>query len=116
MTKNKAQPKQRHVPERTCVACRMQRHKRDLLRIVHTSAGEVVVDETGKQNGRGAYLCRQQSCWEKAFKHGSLDRALRTTLTAEMLDALRVFAATLPVTFAMPQMPTAPVDDEIVEA
>jgi len=71
---------------------------------------------TGKQNGRGAYLCRQQSCWEKAFKHGSLDRALRTTLTAEMLDALRVFAATLPVTLVTPQMPTAPVDDETVGA
>lgn len=96
MAKSKTQPKQRHIPERTCVACHVQRPKRALLRVVHTPAGEVVVDETGKQNGRGAYLCRQQSCWEKALKQGSLNRALRTTLSAETSANLRAFAATLP--------------------
>lgn len=98
MAKNKAQPKRKHVPERTCVACRMQRPKRALLRVVHTPADTVVVDETGKQNGRGAYLCRQQSCWEKALKQGSLNHALRTTLSAETMATLRAFAGTLPPT------------------
>lgn len=98
MAKSKAQPKRKHIPERTCVACRAQRPKRELVRVVHTPADTVVVDETGKQNGRGAYLCRQQQCWEKAFKQGSLNRALRITLTAETLATLRVFAATLPPT------------------
>ncbi|MBN1922354.1 MAG: YlxR family protein [Anaerolineae bacterium] len=116
MTKNKIQPKQRHIPERTCIACRERRHKRDLLRVVHTPSGAVVVDETGKQNGRGAYLCRQRSCWEKALKQGSLDRALRTTLTAEILADLRAFAATLPETLASSPESVAPVDGEIVVA
>jgi len=96
MTKQKLQPKPRHVPERTCVACRTQRPKRALIRVVHTLEGAVVVDETGKQKGRGAYLCRQQSCWDKALKQGSLDRALRIPLTPEMMAELRAFAATLP--------------------
>ncbi len=108
MTKKKVQPKQRHIPERTCVACRTQRPKRALLRVVHTPAGVVVVDEVGKQNGRGAYLCRQQSCWEKALKQGSLERALRASLTAETVALLHAFAATLP--------PVLPADGETAVA
>jgi len=57
-----------------------------------------VVDEIGKQKGRGAYLCRQRACWDQALKRGVLNRALRVTLTAEEVAALQAYAAALPET------------------
>lgn len=96
--KTKQQPRQKHVPERTCIACRTQRAKRDLVRVVHLTEGGVVVDETGKQKGRGAYLCRQRVCWTLALKRGALNHALRATLTAEEVAVLQVYATTLPET------------------
>jgi hypothetical protein len=54
------------------------------------------VDPTGKKSGRGAYLCRQATCWEEALKRNRLSKALRTTLTGEGRAALQAFAATLP--------------------
>jgi len=50
--------------------------KRDLVRLVRTPEGQLVVDKTGKQNGRGAYLCRQRSCWEAALTGHQLGKAL----------------------------------------
>jgi predicted RNA-binding protein YlxR (DUF448 family) len=97
MVKKKGQPKQRHVPLRTCVACRETKPKRELVRVVLIPDGTIGVDETGKQNGRGAYLCRQHSCWQTALKQGSLKRALRIQPTSEALAALQVYAESLPV-------------------
>ncbi len=88
--------KRRRIPERTCVACRRKAPKGMLVRIVRTPEGEIVVDERGKRNGRGAYLCRNRSCWERAIERGSLARALRTALTAEQAEALLAYAASLP--------------------
>ncbi len=96
--KKKQQPRQKHIPARTCVACRAQRAKRDLVRVVHLTEGGVVVDEMGKQKGRGAYLCRQRACWTRALKRGALNQALRVTLTAEEVTALQRYAAALPET------------------
>ena len=99
--KKKQQPRKKHVPERTCIACRVRGSKRALIRIVRLADGDggyrgVAVDETGKQKGRGAYLCRQRVCWTNALKRGSLNRALRTTLTPEDVAALEAYAANLP--------------------
>jgi uncharacterized protein len=58
----------------------------------------VEVDPTGKKAGRGAYLCRQRSCWENAIKRGHVARALKVTLTAEDRDTLAAFGAGLPDT------------------
>jgi hypothetical protein len=97
MAKKKLQPKRKkHIPERTCIACRQPRPKRELVRVVRTPEGEVIVDELGKKNGRGAYLCRRQDCWLQALKHGTLNRALRITLKPEETASLRAYAATLP--------------------
>ena len=87
--------RQKHVPQRTCVACRTPRPKRELVRIVRTTEGEVLVDETGKRNGRGAYLCRKRECWETALAHHRLERALKTTFSPETQAHLREYAATL---------------------
>ncbi len=61
--------RQKHVPQRTCVACLQKKDKRLLTRIVRTSDQGVVVDPTGKRNGRGAYLCDQYICWEKVLNN-----------------------------------------------
>ena len=92
----KRSQRRKHVPLRTCVACRTARPKRDLVRIVRTPEGAVVVDETGKRNGRGAYLCHQRNCWETAVAQRQLERALKMTLTAETRAQLREYASRLP--------------------
>lgn len=81
--------RQKHRPQRTCVVCRESKDKRDLIRIVRTPAGAVVVDPTGKANGRGAYLCRQADCLEKGIHKGRLAQALKTILSAEDLAVLQ---------------------------
>ena len=79
----------------------MQRPKRDLVRVVRLTEGGVVVDETGKRNGRGAYLCRQRSCWTLALKRGGLNRGLHTILTPEEVASLQAYAALLPETLEL---------------
>ena len=69
--------KSKHVPQRTCVACRRAEAKRGLIRVVRDAEGHVVIDPTGRLNGRGAYLCHDPACWEAALKRRSLERALR---------------------------------------
>ena len=86
----------RRVPQRTCIACRSSAGKRDLIRIVRTASGSIEVDETGKKAGRGAYLCEKRDCWDLALKKDRLAAALRTGLTNEDRQRLRLFAASLP--------------------
>ena len=93
--------RRRHVPQRTCVACRVPRPKRELVRIVRTPEGAVMVDDTGRRSGRGAYLCRQRGCWETALARRQLERALKVTLTAETQAQLREYAAGLPQLLAV---------------
>ena len=76
----------KHVPQRTCIVCRQKTDKRRLTRIVYTPENQVVVDKSGKQNGRGAYVCDQVECWQKmTSKPGILNQALKTTLSSESL-------------------------------
>ena len=53
----------KHAPQRTCVGCRTTSSKRAFVRVVRTPEGTVEVDESGRRNGRGAYLCAQATCW-----------------------------------------------------
>lgn len=90
-TRNSDNPitsRKRPVPERTCVACRSTRPKRELVRIVRTSDGSVALDATGKAPGRGAYLCTSLACWEKATKGSILEHAFRSTIKQENRNAL----------------------------
>jgi len=72
--------------------------KRELIRVVNLTGGAVAVDENGKRNGRGAYLCGKRACWDQALKTVSLSRALRVSLTPEDHAVLRAVADTLPDT------------------
>lgn len=100
-------PRPKHVPQRMCVVCRGHAAKRGLYRIVRTPEGTVAPDPTGRRNGRGAYLCGQAACWEKALSSGQLARALNVEIDTETLDALRRYAATLPL--ETPEGPLPPV-------
>lgn len=85
----KQPPRTKHVPLRSCVVCRQRYEKRRLTRIVNSPDSGVVVDPTGKQNGRGAYLCDQPACWDKALQHpGILNQALHSQVTEAELAAL----------------------------
>src|SRR6266496_13228 len=86
-------PRPKHVPQRTCVACRTTGAKRGLVRIVRGAEGRVEVDETGKKPGRGAYLCRARDCWETALKRKTLEYALKTPITVEDKAALQAYAS-----------------------
>jgi predicted RNA-binding protein YlxR (DUF448 family) len=88
-------PQTRRQPQRTCVICRSTTDKRELVRIVRTPAGDVVIDTSGKANGRGAYLCRQPQCWEQAIKRERLAAALKTKIEKEAREQLMAFAQTL---------------------
>jgi predicted RNA-binding protein YlxR (DUF448 family) len=87
--------RRKHVPQRTCIVCRQVQSKRTLVRLVRTPEGHLVIDETGKRNGRGAYLCRQVACWETAAKGNQLSRALRMEIGEEEKALLRDFASML---------------------
>ena len=71
------------VPMRMCVACREMTPKQELIRGARTPEGESVADGTGRRNGRGAYLCRAEACFNKALKTRALDRALEQPLSEE---------------------------------
>ena len=82
MSKEQPQSRRKHVPQSTCIVCRGKEAKRALTRLVGTDAG-VLVDPSGKMSGRGAYVCSNPNCWERAVNTNVLEKALRTTLTDE---------------------------------
>lgn len=80
----------RPLPQRTCVACRTERAKRELVRVVRaTGTGELGVDTRGKAPGRGAYLCADPACLERGLIEGSLARSLGTTIDEHTRERLR---------------------------
>ena len=90
-------PRPRHIPQRTCEACRRTTAKRELVRIVRTPQGTVEIDPTGQKSGRGAYLCKAQQCWQLVLKKGRLDNALKAKLTPQEKEALLEYAHSLPI-------------------
>lgn len=76
------------IPERRCVACLEHREKRQLIRVVKNADGSVFIDETGKANGRGAYLCKSGECLESAQKKRRLEGALKTKIPDEVFSDL----------------------------
>lgn len=83
------------VPQRTCIACGAKREQGQLIRIVRGLDGALSIGGSGRQDGRGAYICPLAQCWNKALKGTRLDRALRHDLTNENRAALLQYAGTL---------------------
>ena len=76
------------MPQRQCVGCREMKNKQDLWRILRTPEDEVLLDPTGKKNGRGAYICKNQACLEKAKAAKGLERSLHRAIEDEVYDRL----------------------------
>ena len=85
----------KRVPERTCIACRQVKTKRELVRIVKTNDEGIVVDIKGKKPGRGAYLCRTKECWENGLKGNRLEYVMRGALTQQDRQRLEEYAEKL---------------------
>lgn len=80
--------KNKTAPQRTCMVCRQVKDKKELVRLVRTAAGKVEIDITGKKEGRGAYLCREQVCWDKLAKGKQLEHALKSAVNKNDLEEL----------------------------
>ena len=79
---------EKRQPARTCIACREEFDKKDLLRIVKDKEGNISVDVTGKANGRGAYICKKHECLKKLKKAKLLDRVFAMQVATEVYDAV----------------------------
>ncbi len=76
-------------PQRQCVGCNEMKDKKDLIRILKTAGGDIILDATGKKNGRGAYLCFNRECLERAAKGRGLERSFKMPVSAEVYEQLR---------------------------
>ena len=76
--------KQKKIPERQCLGCNEHKPKKELLRVVRTPESEILLDFTGKKNGRGAYICQSVSCLKKARRSGRIDRSLNVSVPEEV--------------------------------
>lgn len=80
--------KKKKIPLRRCVACNENKPKGELIRVVKNKKGYLDIDLTGKMNGRGAYICSNKECIEKARKNKELSRALKIEIPDEIYDKL----------------------------
>ena len=74
------------IPERQCLGCNEHKPKKELLRVVRTPEGEILLDFTGKKNGRGAYICQSVNCLKKARRSGRIDRSLNVSVPEEVYE------------------------------
>lgn len=76
------------IPMRQCVGCKEMRAKKEMLRVIKTAEEEILLDTTGKKNGRGAYICSNPECLKQAAKNRGLERSLKTAVPKEIMDTL----------------------------
>lgn len=98
-------PRPPHQPQRSCVACRGKHPQRELVRIALDAAGALRIDAPKRAPGRGAYLCRQAACWQRAAAGGQINAALRTELSTQ--DRARLETGPPPVPAPAPSPSTA---------
>ena len=79
---------QKKIPQRQCMGCRERKAKRDMIRVVRCTDGSVNLDFGGKMNGRGAYVCPDSECLNKALRSKALDRSLEVTIPEEVIARL----------------------------
>ena len=80
--------KKMKVPMRKCTGCQEMKNKKEMIRVLKTPEEEIVLDATGRKNGRGAYLCFSRDCLEKAMKSKGLERSLKTAIPKEVYENL----------------------------
>jgi predicted RNA-binding protein YlxR (DUF448 family) len=88
MRRTSKQRKVKHMPRRTCIACRKIQDKQAMIRVVDVPDGRIEVDIGGKMSGRGAYLCRDIRCWEEGLKGNRLEHALKRKIDQNSKESL----------------------------
>ena len=81
-TKNK-------IPMRQCTGCREMKSKKEMIRVLKTPEDEIVLDTTGRKNGRGAYVCPSIECLDKAIRNHGIERSLKTSVPEEVYEDLK---------------------------
>lgn len=81
-TKNK-------TPMRQCTGCREMKSKKEMIRVLKTPEDEIVLDTTGRKNGRGAYVCSSTECLDKAIRNHGIERSLKTSVPEEVYEDLK---------------------------
>ena len=76
------------IPMRQCTGCREMKSKKEMIRILKTTEDEVIIDTTGKKNGRGAYICPSRECFQKAVKNKGIERSLKMAIPKEVYETL----------------------------
>ncbi|MEY8355012.1 YlxR family protein [Lachnospiraceae bacterium 54-53] len=76
------------IPLRQCIGCGEMKNKKEMIRVLKTSEGDIILDATGRKNGRGAYLCPSMECFRKAVKSKGLERSFKMTIPKEVYEAL----------------------------
>lgn len=76
------------IPMRQCIGCGEMKNKKEMMRVLKTSEGPIVLDVTGKKNGRGAYVCISRECLQKARKNKGLERSFKMTIPNEVYESL----------------------------
>ena len=77
------------IPMRQCTGCREMKSKKEMIRVLKTSENEIILDATGKKNGRGAYICPSMACFEKAVKSRGLERSFKMAIPKEVYESLK---------------------------
>jgi predicted RNA-binding protein YlxR (DUF448 family) len=81
-------PKENHIPERTCVSCGDKNSKQQMIRLVRGIDGNISVDQTGRNHGRGCYVCKSQKCWEKDTLTANISKGLRISVSQSTKESL----------------------------
>jgi uncharacterized protein len=81
--------KVKKIPQRMCLGCQEMKPKKELIRVVKNSDGNIKIDVTGKAPGRGAYICKSSECLEKAIKSKRFEKAFETKISEEIFKGLR---------------------------
>lgn len=80
--------KQRKIPQRKCIVCGENKDKNDLIRIVKNKEEGIILDPTGKKNGRGAYICKNEKCIEEAKKKRKLEKVFKTEISDDLYEEI----------------------------
>ncbi|MGN0370632.1 MAG: RNase P modulator RnpM [Butyrivibrio sp.] len=77
------------IPQRQCVGCGENKDKKSMVRVIKTNEDIIMIDDTGRKNGRGAYICKNGDCLEKALKNKGLERSLKAQIPKEVYEELK---------------------------
>lgn len=78
----------RKIPMRQCVGCQEMKSKKEMIRVIKTPEDEIMIDATGRKNGRGAYICPSRDCLAKAIKSKGLERSFKMSIPTDVYDQL----------------------------